>query len=516
MGFWSFYFLIKTFLYFGNYFNFHFTANALFAAGLIFSNSHPILKWVRKYLSIPIGFALFYFDSPLPPIRSVLPKLSQIQEFSFQYYLELITRVVQWEFMVAFAALLLLYYLLSKKLRMTTLALLAMSCTLLPLKNHQVGGYVKNKDGNFIGMPSDTELSETLSGFFDEESIRTSFEDSQIKTKPDFDIIFISICSLSWDDLNYVKEESNPLFKRFNYLFTDFNTAASYSGPSIIRLLRGSTGQEIQKDLYKAPLDDSLIFRHLSNAGYQTQLAMNHDGKFGDLLKEIRSFGGLKAPLFDNKTTTPYLKGFDGSQIYDDYSVLSAWWDQRIKSSNQPVALFYNSITLHDGNRSPDGKLENSVETYSRRLSKLLKDIDRFYTQVNNSGRRAVIVFIPEHGAAIRRDKNEIIGLRELPSPAVTKVPVGLMLAGKNGGTNMISYRIPDQTSYLALSELLFRLVKSSPFETLLPGKLNTYSNELPSTRFVAENEDLVIMRYGSSYFFHSNDINWTPFDGGQ
>ena len=243
---------------------------------------------------------------------------------------------------------------------------------------------------------------------------------------------------------------------------------------------------------------------------------MNHDGKFGDLLTEIRTQGGLKSPLFDNRSSTPYLKGFDGSQIYDDYSVLSNWWEQRSKSGNQPVALFYNSITLHDGNRSPDGKLENSVETYSRRLHKLLDDIDRFYTQVNNSGRRAVVVFIPEHGAAIRRDKNEIIGLRELPSPAVTKVPVGLMLAGKNGGTNMITHQISESTSYLALSELLFRLIKNPPFESLLPGKLNIYSNDLPSTRFVAENEDIVIMRYGSSYFFRSNDIEWTPFDSEQ
>jgi cellulose synthase operon protein YhjU len=513
MGFWSFYFLIKSFLYFGNYFGFHFVANFAFAVFLIFSNAHPLLRVAKKYLAIPIGIALLYLDSPLPPIRNVIPKLSQLKDFSLQYYFELMARVVQWELIVILILLFVVYFFLAKKLRMTTVALLAMSCTLLPIGNDPLNGLSLARDKNFSGMPSDNDLNDSLSIFFQEETLRSGFDNSQIKSKPNFDIIFINICSLSWDDLEYVKETNNPLFKRFNFLLTDFNTAASYSGPSIIRLLRASIGQQEQKDLYTPPVEESLIFANLSKAGYQTQMAMNHDGKFGGLLDEIRTYGGLKAPMFNNKSTIPYLKGFDGSQIYDDYSVLSSWWQDRQKLSNQPVALFYNSISLHDGNRSPDGRLENSVDTYSRRLQKLLSDIDRFYSLVNSSDRKALIVFIPEHGAAIRRDKKEIIGLRELPSPSVTKVPVGLMLAGKSGGSNMITYKISEPTSYLAMSELIFKMVKNPPFETVLPGKLNTYSVNLPSTRFVSENEDLLIMRFGSSYYFHSNDINWTPFE---
>ena len=87
--------------------------------------------------------------------------------------------------------------------------------------------------------------------------------------------------------------------------------------------MRASRGQQDQRDLYKTPVDDSLLFNNLSKAGFQTQLALNHDGKYGDLLKEIRNEGGMSAPLFDNKQAAPYLRGFDGSQIYDDYSVLS-------------------------------------------------------------------------------------------------------------------------------------------------------------------------------------------------
>lgn len=512
MGLWSFYFLVKITLFFGGVFSFHFVGNLLFAIGLIYANSQLRLKLLRHYLSIPIGIALFYWDSPFPPIRNVLPKLSQLKEFSAQYYLELIARVVSWEAVSILVASFFIYYLVSKKVRMSTIAFIAMACTLMPLKSNQSNDYSQIRDGTTLGMPSDAELSDTLKTFFESEQLRSGFDSSSNKSKSDFDIIVISVCSVSWDDLKYLKEENNPLFKRFNYLYKDFNSAASYSGPSILRLLRASKGQQEHKELYNPPVGDSLLFNHLSDSGFQTQLAMNHDGKFGGLLKEIRNEGGFKAPLYDNKSALPYLKGFDGSQIYDDYSVLSNWWMERLKSPNKAVALFYNTITLHDGNRSSDDRLENSVETYSRRLHKLLSDLDRFYSQIDKSGRQVLIVFIPEHGAAIRRDKKEIVGLRELPSPAVTKVPVGITVAGKRGIPDPKIYEITEPSSYLALSEHISQLVKNSPFNTDSL-KLSSYAKSLPSTRFVAENEDLVIMQLGTSYYFHSRDISWTPFD---
>jgi cellulose synthase operon protein YhjU len=255
-----------------------------------------------------------------------------------------------------------------------------------------------------------------------------------------------------------------------------------------------------------------LLFSNLNKTGYQVQLALNHDGKYGDLLKEIRNEGGMSAPLFDNTKATPYLRGFDGSQIYDDYSVLSNWWDARMKSPNERVALFYNTISLHDGNRALDGsRLENSVETYSRRAKKLLSDMDRFYTKVNSSGKQVVIVFIPEHGAAIRRNKNEIVGMREIPSPNVTNIPVGIMFTSKADApvkTNLIE----QPTSYLATSDLISKFVGKPPFGSAAPAP-ETYLKNIPSTRFVAENEDSVIMKFGASYYFRSNDINWNLFE---
>jgi cellulose synthase operon protein YhjU len=511
MGIWAFYFIIKIILFYAGYIHFHFFVNATFAIWLIFSNANPLLLRIRKWTALPIAIVLFYFDSQLPPLRNVIPKISQLLDFSFQYYIELLTRIVSWEVIAILVGLYIAYYFLSKKLRMSTIALIAIMSTLLPLGANMVP-LAYDADGQVIGLPSDSELTESLDGFFIEESSRTAFNRSQKASGAPFDILVINVCSLAWDDLKYIKEENNPLFQRFHYLFTNFNSASSYSGPSIIRLLRASRGQQDQRDLYKAPTQDSLLFSNLNKTGYQVQLALNHDGKYGDLLKEIRNEGGMSAPLFDNTQATPYLKGFDGSQIYDDYSVLSNWWDARMKSPNDRVALFYNTITLHDGNRALDGsKLENSVETYSRRTHKLLADLDRFYAKVNNSGKQVVIVFIPEHGAAIRRNKNEIVGMREIPSPNVTNVPVGIIFTGKQDApvkTNTIA----QPTSYLATSDLISKFVGKTPFGASAPSP-DTYLKNIPSTRFVAENEDSVIMKFGASYYFRSNDINWNLFE---
>ncbi|MFP3648914.1 cellulose biosynthesis protein BcsG, partial [Paraburkholderia sp. SIMBA_054] len=66
-----------------------------------------------------------------------------------------------------------------------------------------------------------------------------------------FDVIVLHVCSLSWDDLDVSKARNNPMLSHFDYLFTNFSTAASYSGPAAIRVLRASCGQEAHADLYK-------------------------------------------------------------------------------------------------------------------------------------------------------------------------------------------------------------------------------------------------------------------------
>ncbi len=57
-----------------------------------------------------------------------------------------------------------------------------------------------------------------------------------------FDVLIINICSLSWSDIEAVGLMDHPLWKHFDLLFKNFNSATSYSGPAAARLLRASCG----------------------------------------------------------------------------------------------------------------------------------------------------------------------------------------------------------------------------------------------------------------------------------
>ncbi|MFD1559297.1 cellulose biosynthesis protein BcsG, partial [Paraburkholderia silviterrae] len=176
-----------------------------------------------------------------------------------------------------------------------------------------------------------------------------------------------------------------------------------------------------------------------------------------------------------------------------------------------PVALYYNTVTMHDGNRLPGVNANlTSLRSYPIRLQSLLGDVDKLIDLVAQSGRKAVIVFVPEHGAALRGEDNQIAGMREIPTPNIVHVPVGVKVVGLRAGTEHAGgpVTIDTPTSYLALAQLLSNLVASSPF---LPGAqpLAQYATNLPQTRMVGENEGTVMMTTPTGYMIHTPDGVW-------
>jgi cellulose synthase operon protein YhjU len=173
------------------------------------------------------------------------------------------------------------------------------------------------------------------------------------------------------------------------------------------------------------------------------------------------------------------------------------------------VALYYNTVSMHDGNRLPNSNL-TSLQSYPIRLTRLLGDIDRLTDLIAHSGRKAVVIFVPEHGAALRGDAGQISGLREIPTPRIIDVPVGVKLiglpAGKEPPGHAISIDTP--TSYLALAQLMSNLVANSPFKADAPA-LQQYAHDLPQTRMVGENENTVTMDTANGYVIHTPDGVW-------
>jgi cellulose synthase operon protein YhjU len=526
MGLWDLYFITKLFLYFGQYMGFHAWPNLVFAIFLIAPIPEKLapkrLPLYRQIIAVPVGISLFYYDTWLPPITRAFSQASAIEGFSGAYLLELVGRFFNPWVVAALLLVFVLYYFASRRFRISSVILIAMLAPMFSIgqgrphdeatqANATTRGAYQAASAGLSGPPTNEALNAQLQAFYADEGQRSvSFPAPQKGAAP-FDILVLQVCSLSWDDIDFTHQADNPLLKRFDVLFTNFSSAASYSGPAAIRLLRGSCGQPAQAQLYAAVPKKCELFDALDKAGFRPELAMNHDGHFGDFLRDVRVYGDLQAPQFSNAGLAPYLQSFDGSPVFEDFGVLSKWWQQRLKSPAPQVALFYNTISLHDGNFYA-GHRGTSSQIYPSRLETLLKDLDRFLSVLQASGRRVVVVVIGEHGAAMRGDKLQIAGLREIPTPGISIVPVGVKLIGLPDHPGAKPLVIDRPTSYLALSQLLANFMAVSPFGNPKL-TMEDYARDLPETGFVAENEDVIVMRRGAQYFMRSKGDQWVEYE---
>src|SRR5579864_8967486 len=119
MGLWSAYFLAKLLLYALGYTDFSPWLNlglAIFTA-LPPRNAHQ--RIAKNLIAVPLGILLLYHDSWLPPIARALPQLRNLSSFSAAYLWELAGRLISLRLLLELAALLVLYSLARRKLRLS-------------------------------------------------------------------------------------------------------------------------------------------------------------------------------------------------------------------------------------------------------------------------------------------------------------------------------------------------------------------------------------------------------------
>ena len=118
------------------------------------------------------------------------------------------------------------------------------------------------------------------------------------------------------------------------------------------------------------------------------------------------------------------------------------WLNERTQSQAARNVTFFNLIALHDGNRYVASR---QIAPYKARLKTLLDQLDDFMTTLEQSGRKVAVVMVPEHGAALTGDKMQMAGLRDIPSPSITQVPVGVALLGTRRPTRRPATWTPQQ-----------------------------------------------------------------------
>lgn len=510
LGGWSFYFLGKLILFWQGRIGFHPLENLAFAALLLLPPPSPAWRRLRRVAAPLAAAALLYHDSFLPAPARLLAQSALIADFSPAYLLELLGRVLSWPLLAGLALAWVAFVLLSRWLRTGVLALAAMAVlALLPVAAPTPA---PSASGDTAPRPGAPDFDALLKDFHAREAQRRVALPPPAADATPFDLIFLHICSLSWDDLRAVELDSHPLWRRFDFLFTRFNSAASYSGPAAIRLQRATCGQVPHSALYAPAPAGCYLMDSLRRAGYEPALALNHDGHFDGFLGALRAQAGMNPPPLPLSGLAVAQRAFDDSPIHDDLAVLSRWLEERQKNPRPRLAAYFNSISLHDGNRLLGASAaRNSLDSYRGRLQKLLDDLERFLHQLEGSGRRAVLVLIPEHGAALRDERLQFAGLREIPSPAITRVPVGIRIVGPDARRLGETARVEAGTSYLAVSHLVARLLEDSPYgaEGFSPA---AYLADLPATPYVAENEDTVVMEHEGRYYLRQGAEGWSEY----
>lgn len=524
LGWWNIYFIAKVALYIQGVIDFHPLENFALLLFILLPIRVKPLNIFRHLVAVPAAAWLLHYDSYLPPLERLWAQAGQLMQFEMSYLVELLGRFVSLEAVIAIFTLCAGYFLLSKFVRVSVLVVIAMIMVSLPESEQSPAATVAAStapatptQSEPTTQPEITEINDTTLNklkeefFVQESSRRVTFSSTEQQSAP-FDMLFLSVCSVAWDDIEIAGLSDHPLFKEFDIMFDNFSAATSYSGPAVVRLLRASCGQQKHAQLFDpAPSKQCYLFDNLKNLGFKENLLMNHNGIFDSFLELIKRDGDLQTNLMSQEGFTPYQKSFDGSSIFRDKQVLDNWWQQRLSSNDEKVVALYNSISLHDGNRIINSKSGTSLVSYKARLKNLLDDLYAFFKQLEASERNIVVALVPEHGAGMRGDRMQISGMREIPAPTIVHTPVGVKIFGPGLQRQGNTVHVQAPSSYLALSQLVSNILEQDIYtkSTFNPAEL---ANGLPETRVVAQNSGSTVIEVDKRYYVSLDGTSWIDY----
>lgn len=526
LGWWNMYFIIKIALFLQGVIDFHPVENFALLLLILFPLRQKAINVTRHIVAVPLAVWLMHYDSYLPPLDRLWAQTGQLLQFETAYLIELLGRFVTYQVMIVLFVLCTAYYILSKFLRVSVLVVATMmyisipqqqtaqTVVAAPITNQQTGTAAGSK-GNMTTTPveiNDSVLNNLKADFFERESARQVNFSADSSNDVPFDLLFLSICSVAWDDIEITGLGDHPLFKEFDIMFDNFSAATSYSGPAVIRLLRASCGQQEQDALFEpAPTQQCYLFDNLKNLGFEENLLLNHNGVFDSFLDLIQKNGNLQANMMPQTGLTPYQKSFDGSTIFRDKQVLNHWWNERLSSNSDKVVALYNTISLHDGNRIISANSSTSMVSYKRRLNNLLDDLYDFFQTLKASKRNIVVALVPEHGAGMRGDRMQISGMREIPAPTIVHTPVGLKIFGEGMERIGGSVAVKAPSSYLSLSQLVANILEQDIYKTKRFSPI-ALTKGLPETRMVSQNSGSTMMEVNGKYYVTLDESSWSEY----
>lgn len=524
LGIWNVFFVIAFGLAAFGYIELNLLGNALLMAWLLLPVGPKWLRIVRGALGFAAAAVLLYSESWLPGLDSMLANKGGIAGFSLLYMAEFALDFINVKMLGWCLLAFLGYFLVRRYVRVTFFTIVYFFCAvampwvqaILPDRSPVVTAdgsvqAVESASAPKAGYADAKTVGEWYGAFLDyEKDRRARFPNGLSEKDTPFDILLLSICSLSNDDLAASELDQHPLFKEFNVRFDSFNSATGYSGPALLRLLNGACGQPSHSDLYGERRPECELMSRLSTLGYSQRLLMDHSGEYDNFLQAIRDKGGVTASLDKTKFPVRYM-GFDDEEISNSLSVLRHWQRTQVRSKAGRTATLINFIGLHDGNRLPG---RGRAEPFKPRAQEMFDNIRTFLRELERSGRKTMVVIVPEHGAAVRGDKIQVPRLRDIPTMRITRVPVMVKFVGVKGLPKE-PIHVTGNTSYLALSSLIGKTLETNYFSKkggAVP--LEELVHDLPQTNPVSENGTVQTLEYQGREYFRQNGGEWKPYGG--
>ncbi len=504
---WNIYFLSKLYFHFRGLMNLSALWNLLllvwirvpFPTGWGSNKGLRQRSWAKVVFDMVLSFLLLWRETWFPPLLEVikfwLNPVTRPTGDAFEMYLQ---DNLSFREIAAVATIVWLVLTARKyRMRMTSVAI-ALLC-LVAMAN-----LVRS-----MRIPSSNRIKKDVAKFHEAEALKRV----QFPSTPGapVDIIVLHVCSLAWDDLDAIGKKDHHFFDWFDYMF-DFNTVTGYSGPSMLRLLRSSCGQQAHGELYNEAPSECYLMDVLRRLGYDVSTTMDHDGKYDDFLEEAINLGHAAESVRPEGLPVEQV-GFDGSELSDPDVVFDSWLAKRSASNAERAAVYFNTLILHTGSHwkgeTEWWKNRDPMKEYADRVDRVFRLVKAIGDKFEKTGRSAAILVVPEHGAAIRGTKIQNAQLRDLPLPRIVKSFFGVRFIGPSFPKHPAStVRVEGSLSYMAIAEVIANTVKD-------PARAagNLPHNSLTRTPFIAEQTRGTVVYRDGDYLLQTKDGGWMALD---
>ena len=461
-----------------------------------------VARW-RNAAAVAVGLALLVAEGTLPGWKQWPSALNALSQFSAHYWVELLWRLGSMPAALAWLGLVAMLWLFSRRYRVELWVLLLLIGMTFPMP------WLVHRESKPAGsaIPAASAQPPAMETFSKEQSElhMTSVRPPTLSTP---DLAFIHVCSLGWDDMRHVGFSDAQFTQMFDVVLGQFNSVSSYSGPSMLRLVHGACGQLPHGQLYGEHGEDCNLLQAYAHAGYGVQAWLNHNGRFDQFGTSLQANSPARIQTVDDFTMLGRkLQAFDGSDLVDDEALLEHWW-QGHEPQGKARVLYYNTISLHDGNRALARSGAVPVD-YQTRLRDLMQAIQKLVNLAKGSSRGLVLVLIPEHGAALRPQGIEIAGMRNSPWPTITHVPVGVRVVNASTGIPH-PVLLQEPTSYLSLTTLIAgAMAAPRPLEGL-----QASVEKVPPVPWIADNGDRQVAWHQHTTWVLNAQDKWNAVPG--